>query len=147
MGLKAKLQEAMKAALRSGEKQRLGVIRLILNEIKQKEIELRQELSEEEILAVLDKMAKQRRESIEQYHQAGREDLVEKERLELEVIQSYLPEPLSDEELERLIEEAISETEAQSLRDMGKVMAYLRPKVQGRADMAVVSQKVKARLK
>ncbi len=146
MGLKRELQEAMKAALKEGDKARLGAIRLILNEIKQREIELRRELSEEEIVAVLGKMVRQRLETIQQYRQAGREDLAEKERLELEVIRSYLPEPLSEEELDRLVEEAIAETGAKSLRDMGKVMASLRPKVQGRADMGLVSQKVKERL-
>lgn len=146
MGLKARLQEEMKAALRAGDKARLGAIRLILNEIKQREIDLRRELKEEELLALLDRMAKQRREAIAQYEQAGRHDLAEKERFELEVIRSYLPEPLSEEELAQLIEEAIAATGASSPREMGKVMAYLKPRVQGRADMAEVSRKVKARL-
>jgi len=146
MLLKARIQEDVKGALRAQERERLGVLRLISAAIKQKEVDDRIDLNDEQVLAVLDKMVKQRRESIEQFEQAGRDDLVTKERYELELIQTYLPEPLGQEELDALIQSAISELGASSLRDMGPVMNALRGKVQGRADMKAVSEAVKARL-
>jgi len=146
MLLKSRIQEDVKSALRSHERERLAVLRLISAAIKQKEVDERIELNEEQVLAVLDKMVKQRRESIEQFDQAGRADLVAKERYELELIQTYLPEPLGDAELSSLIQSAIRELGASSIRDMGPVMNALRAKVQGRADMKVVSQAVKKHL-
>ena len=144
--LKARITEDMKAAMRAKDAPRLGTIRLILSAIKQVEVDTRKDLSDEDILAILDKMAKQRRESIEQYDKAGRDDLAGKERAELEIIQSYLPEPLSEAEIDALIDAAIGETGATGMKDMGKVMGLLKPKLQGRADMGAVSARVKARL-
>ncbi len=144
--LKARITEDMKAAMRAKDAPRLGTIRLILSAIKQVEVDTRKDLSDEDILAILDKMAKQRRESIEQYERAGRDDLAGKERAELEIIQSYLPEPLSEAEIDALIDAAIGETGAAGMKDMGKVMGLLKPKLQGRADMGAVSARVKARL-
>ncbi len=144
--LKQRLQADMKAAMKSGDKARLGVIRLINAAIKQREVDERIELDDTQVLAVLDKMVKQRRDSIDQYESAGREDLAATERDEVEVIQVYLPAALSDAEVDALIEEAVAATGAQSMRDMGKLMGVLRPKLQGRADMGGVSQRVKARL-
>ncbi len=146
MSLKARIQEDMKAAMRAGDKARLGTIRLIMAAIKQREVDERIELNDDQIVEVLDKMAKQRRESIAQYRDAGREDLVAKEAAELEIIQSYLPEALSEAEIDALIARAIEETGASGMRDMGKVMARLKPQVQGRADMSQVSARVKAAL-
>jgi len=146
MVLKTRIQEDVKNALRSHERERLGVLRLITAAIKQKEVDERIELNDEQVLAVLDKMIKQRRESIDQFGQGGREDLVAKERYELELIQAYLPEPLGADELAALIQSAIRELDAKSLRDMGPVMNALRGQVQGRADMKAVSQAVKAQL-
>ena len=144
--LKERITADMKSAMRAKEKQRLRAIRLILAVIKQREVDERRELEEAELIALLDKMAKQRRESIEQYRDADRTDLAEQEQFELELIQGYLPEALGEEEIEALIEEAIATTGATSMRDMGKVMAELKPKLQGRADLAAVSGKVKVRL-
>ncbi len=144
--LKKRITADMKSAMRAKEKQRLQAIRLILAAIKQREVDERRELEEAELIALLDKMAKQRRESIEQYRDADRSDLAEQEQFELELIQGYLPEALGEEEIEALIEEAIATTGATSMRDMGKVMGELKPKLQGRADLAAVSGKVKARL-
>ena len=144
--LKQRLTDDMKAALKAGDKQRLGVIRLINAAIKQREVDERIELNDTEVLAVLDKMVKQRRDSVAQYEAAGREDLAAVERFEIEVCQGYLPEALSEAEITALIDEAVAATGAESMRDMGKLMAVLRPKLQGRADMGVVSQQVKGRL-
>ncbi|KXJ40170.1 MAG: glutamyl-tRNA amidotransferase [Methylothermaceae bacteria B42] len=134
----------MKAAMKSGDKARLGTIRLILAAIKQREVDERIELDDAQVIAVLDKMAKQRRESITQYQAANRNDLAQKEQAELEIILSYLPQPLEDSEIEALVQSAIEESGANSLKEMGKVMALLKPKIQGRADMGQVSAKVKA---
>ncbi len=134
----------MKAAMKSGDKARLGTIRLILAAIKQREVDERIELDDAQVIAVLDKMAKQRRESITQYQAANRDDLAQKEQAELEIILSYLPQPLEDSEIEALVQSAIEESGANSLKEMGKVMALLKPKIQGRADMGQVSAKVKA---
>ena len=126
------------------DKPRLGAIRLILAAIKQREVDERIELSDTQILAVLEKMLKQRRESLAQYQNAGRADLAAQEAFEIELIQSYLPAPLSEAELDALIGQAIATTGAQSVRDMGKVMALIRDQAQGRADLAAVSTRVKA---
>jgi uncharacterized protein YqeY len=136
----------MKAALRARERERLSTIRLIISEVKQREIDGRVALEDAEVIAVLEKMAKQRRESISQFETAGRDDLVAREQNELDLIKSYLPEPLSSAELDRLIQSAIEETGASTIRDMGKVIAILRERAQGRVSMADASQRVKARL-
>ena len=142
--LKIRINDDMKAAMRAKEKERLGVIRLILAAIKQREVDERIELDDTQVLAVLDKMVKQRRDSIEQYLNAGREELADKERFELDLIQGYMPTALSEAELDALIKEVVMAVGASSMQDMGKVMAELKPKIQGRADMGQVSQKVKA---
>ena len=144
--LKTRIQDDMKAAMKSGNKKRLGAIRLILAAIKQREVDERIELSDDQVLAVLDKMVKQRRDSVSQYEQAGRSELAEQEHYEIGVIQDYLPAALSEDEISALIAEAISTTGAASVKDMGKVMAEIRPKVQGRADMGQVSALVKSKL-
>ena len=144
--LKARISEAMKAAMRAQDKPRLGAIRLIQAEIKRIEVDERIELDDARVLAVLDKMVKQRRDSIEQFEKAGRQDLVDIEAGELAVIQEFRPQALSDEELDALISAAFAETGASSMKDMGKLMGVLRPKVQGRADMGEVSRRIKARL-
>ena len=146
MTLKTRLQDDMKTALKSKDKDRLGTIRLILAAVKQREVDERIDLDDAAIITVLDRMAKQRRESISQFQNAGRTDLADKEEFELAVIQSYLPAALSDAELDQLIEAAMTESGASSIRDMGKVMALIKPKAQGRADMSALSARVKARL-
>jgi len=140
------IREEMKVAMKAKDKDRLGVIRLILAAIKQVEVDKRVELSDADVLQVLDKMLKQRRDSITQYEDAGREELAEIERREVVVIQTFMPQPLSEAEVDALIQQAIEQTGAASMRDMGKVMGVLRPQVQGRVDMAVVSQKIKSQL-
>jgi uncharacterized protein YqeY len=144
--IKGQIQEDMKNAMRSQDKERLAVIRLILAALKQREVDERIELADADVLAILDKMVKQRRESIVQYEAGNRPDLAEKEAAEITVIQHYLPAQLSDAEIEALIDAAIKESNAASMRDMGKVMGILKPKVQGRADVAAISAKVKERL-
>ena len=144
--LKEQIQSDMKDAMRAKEKERLGVIRLILAAIKQREVDERIELSDDDVFAVLNKMVKQRRDSISQYESAGRDDLAQVEKFELELIQTYLPAALSDDELEQLIRDAISETSASGPQDMGKVMGPIKSKAQGRCDMGAVSGKVKAQL-
>lgn len=146
MSLKDTLQQDMKTAMRAGDKRRLGVIRLINAAVKQREVDERIELDDTQVTAVLDKMAKQRRESIEQYEKAGRNDLAEQEHYELEVLKSYLPEPLSESEIDALIAAAMAATGAASLKDMGKVMGQLKNKLAGRADMSAVSARIKSRL-
>lgn len=136
----------MKDALRGRDKPRLGVIRLILAAVKQREVDERIELDDAQINAVLDKMSKQRRDSLEQFEKAGRDDLVAQEKFELGILKAYLPEPLSDAEIGALIEEAVQTTGASSIKDMGKVMGLLKSKLQGRADMGAVSGQIKARL-
>ncbi len=145
MSLKDRIQDDMKTALRAKEKQRLGAIRLILAAVKQREVDERIDLNEAQTLAVLEKMIKQRRESLAQYQSAGRADLAAQEAFEIELIQSYLPAPLSEVELDALIVHAIAATGAQSVRDLGKVMAVIKDQAQGRADMAAVSAQVKTR--
>jgi len=132
--------------MKSGDKARLGTIRMILAAIKQIEVDERIELDDNRILAVLDKMLKQRRESIRQYRDANRADLAEIEETEIQIIQDFLPQALSNEEIQQMIEQAIAETGASSIKDMGKVMGILKPKMQGRADMAVVSAQIKTAL-
>jgi uncharacterized protein YqeY len=144
--IKGQITEDMKAAMRSQDKERLGTIRLILSALKQKEVDERIELSDEHVLAILDKMLKQRRESIAQFEAAKRDDLVQKEVEEVKVIQHYLPSQLSADEVVALIDAAIKESGAASVRDMGKVMTIIKPQVQGRADMSVVSNQIKERL-
>jgi uncharacterized protein len=144
--LKLQIQSDMKTAMKSGDKIRLGVIRLILAAIKQREVDERIELDDTQVLVVLDKMVKQRRDSISQYSTAGREDLADVERFEIEVIQSYLPQPLTEAELVELIEAAMASTGAKAMSDMGKVMGVLKAQVQGRADMGAVSAQIKGRL-
>ena len=146
MSLKARLIEDMKAAMKSGEKDRLGVIRLVNAGIKQREVDERIELDDAQVLAVMEKMQKQRRDSISQFEAAGREDLAAVERYEMGVIQAYLPAPLGEAELEALVAESIAEVGAKGPQDMGKVIAALKPKVAGRADMGALSGLVKKKL-
>ena len=144
--LKERLVGDMKSAMRAKEKDRLLTIRTILATIKQQEVDTREDVDEAGVLAILDKQSKQRRESIAQFSKAGRDDLVAQEELELGFIQEYLPEPLSDDEIASLIKEAMHATGADSMKDMGKVMAHIKPKAQGRADMGKVSGLIKAAL-
>ncbi len=146
MSLKDHILDQVKIAMRARDKDRLPVLRLITAAIKQVEIDQRIELDDTAVLAVLDKMAKQRRESLEQYEKAEREDLAQQERYELELLKDFLPEQLAEEELSLMIAQAINDTGANSMRDMGSVMALLRDKVQGRADMKAVSNTVRASL-
>ena len=145
-GLKTSITSAMKDAMRAKEKERLATIRLILAEFKRVEVDERIELDDARCLAILDKMLKQRKDSITQYRDAGRVDLAEIEEREVQVIQTFLPKALSEDEIEDLIGAAMSETGAESVRDMGKVMAVLKPQLQGRADVGAVSGLVKKRL-
>ncbi len=144
--LKQRIQEDMKTAMKAGEKVRLGVIRLILAAVKQREVDERIELDDTQVLAVLDKMVKQRRDSVTQYSAAGREDLAEVERVEIEVCQGYLPQPLTEAEIAALIDAAVAATGATGMKEMSKVMAQIRPQAQGRADMGAVSALIKQRL-
>jgi uncharacterized protein YqeY len=144
--LKQQISDAMKAAMKGGDKARLGVIRLIMAAIKQREVDERIELDDSQVLAVLDKMVKQRRDSIEQYTAAGREELAAQEASEITVIQDFLPAALSEAEISAIIDAAIRESGAESVRDMGKVMALVKPQVQGRADVGQVSGLVKQKL-
>jgi uncharacterized protein YqeY len=146
MSLKARITEDVKNAMRAQDKARLGVLRLVTSAIKQREVDERIELDDTAVLAVLDKMSKQRRESIEQFSAAGRQDLVDQEEFELGILQEFLPEPLDEAALSALIDQAIADTGAAGLQDMGAVMNQLRPAVQGRADMKAVSGAVRARL-
>lgn len=144
--LKSRIADDMRSAMRAGEKERLGAIRLLLAAIKQVEVDTRESLSDPQVIAVLDKLAKQRRESIQQYEAAKRDDLAAKERFELDLIEGYLPDALSETEIEQIIDDAVEQTAASSMKDMGKVMAIIKAKAQGRADMGAVSARVKARL-
>jgi len=141
-----RLKEDMKTAMRQQQKERLRIIRMALAAVKQKEIDERVTVTDEDMLIILDKLIKQRRESINHYQQANREDLVKQEQLEIDVLKDYLPEPLNEEEIQTLIKEAITNSNAQGMQDMGKVMGQLKTKLQGRADMGQVSQKIKALL-
>jgi uncharacterized protein YqeY len=146
MTLKERITEDMKSAMRAGEKDRLAVVRLILAGIKQREVDERITLDDTQVLAVLEKMAKQRKESITQFESGGRADLVAKESAELTLIQSYLPAQLSDAELDALIAEAMASTGATTIKDMGKVMGIVKGKAAGRADMAAVGARIKQKL-
>jgi len=136
----------MKAAMRAGEKERLGVIRMITSAIKQREVDERIVLDDAQVLVVLEKMIKQRKESVAQFQAGNRQDLVDKESAEITLLQTYMPSRLSDAELDALIAEAVAATGAASIKDMGKVMAVIKAKAQGRADMAAVGAKIKAKL-
>jgi uncharacterized protein YqeY len=144
--LTARINDDVKAAMKAKDKARLGVLRLITAAIKQREIDERITLNDEQVLAVLEKMIKQRKDSIAQYEKAGRDELAQQEAFEIGIIQAYMPEQLSDDEIEALITEAISSSGAESMKDMGKVMGLLKPKLAGRADMGAVSGKIKAKL-
>jgi len=146
MALRDRITEDMKSAMRAGEKERLATIRLALAAIKQREVDERITLDDPQVLGVLEKMVKQRREAITQFASGGRADLVAKETAEIEVLQGYLPAQMSPAELEALITEAIAATGASSIKDMGKVMAAVKPKAQGRADMGAVSARIKQKL-
>jgi len=146
MSLKARITEDMKAAMRSGDKDRLGLIRMLMAGIKQREIDERIELDDTQVLAVIDKMIKQRKDSVTQFEAGGRADLVAKESAEIGWLTDYLPAQLSDAELTALIQEAIAATGAASLKDMGKVMGFVKPKAQGRTDMGALSARIKAAL-
>lgn len=144
--LKDQITEDMKAAMRAKDAARLGTIRLIQAAIKQREVDERITLNDEQVVAVLDKMLKQRKDSISQFEAAGRQDLADKEKAEVEVISTYMPAQLSDDEIDAIVKDAIAETGAESPKDMGKVMGKVKPLLQGRADMGQVSQKIKALL-
>jgi len=144
--LKDRVTQQMKVSMRAKDKPRLGAIRLILAEVKRIEVDERIDVDDERLLAVLDKMCKQRRDSIEQFESAGRSELAAQESAEIAVIQEFLPAQLSADELTQLIAEAIANTGAASMKDMGKVMALLKPNLQGRADMGQVSKLIKAQL-
>ncbi len=144
--LKQRITQDMKQAMRARDKQRLGTIRLILSELKRIEVDERIELDDERILVIMDKMLKQRRESIKQFLSANRQDLVDIEAAEVTVIQEYMPAALSEEEVGQLVKQAMDTIGATSMKDMGAVMAQLKPKLQGRADMAKVSQLIKQQL-
>ena len=146
MSLKQTITDDMKAALKAGEKDRLKVVRLLLADIKRVEVDTRKELDDAGVMSVIEKAVKQRRDSIEQFTAGGREDLAAIEKAEVEIISAYLPEQLSDAELDELIDAVISETGAESIRDMGKVMGAIKAKAAGRADMGAVGARVKARL-
>ena len=142
--IKERIRDDMKASMKSGEKVRLGVIRMMMAAIKQVEVDERVELADDRVIVVLDKMLKQRRESIKQYRDAGRDDLAEIEEAEILVIQDFLPQALSEAEIDAMVAKAIADTGASSIKDMGSVMAILKPQMQGRADMALVSARIKA---
>lgn len=146
MTLKERITEDMKTAMRSGEKERLGVIRMLQAAIKQREVDERITLDDAQVLAVLEKMLKQRRESIAQYESGGRADLAAKEAAEIAVLQAYMPAQLSEAELDALIAAAITQTGAASIKDMGKVMGIVKSQAAGRADMGAVGARIKARL-
>ena len=146
MSLKEKITEHMKSAMRSKEPDKLGVIRLLLAAIKQKEVDERIELSDDDILKVIEKMLKQRRDSIEAFNKANRKDLVDKEEFEVVFLQQYLPEQLKDSEIDQIIDDVISVSGASSIKDMGIVMGSVKTKVAGKANMAEVSQKIKTKL-
>ena len=146
MSLKAQLTEDMKATMRSGDKQKLAVIRLINAAIKQREVDERIEMNDEQVLSILEKMLKQRKDSISQFEAAGRDDLADSEKYESGIIQAYLPQPLAQDEIDALIAQAIAATGADGPQAMGKVIAALKPQMAGRADMGKVSGQVKAAL-
>ncbi|EEG10515.1 GatB/YqeY domain-containing protein [Pseudogulbenkiania ferrooxidans] len=146
MSLKLRISDDMKTAMKAKDAERLGTIRLLMAAIKQKEVDERVELDDAGIIAVVDKMLKQRRDSVTQYEAAGRQDLADKEKAEMDVLTGYLPQPLTEAEIDALIDTAVVQSGAASMQDMGKVMGLLRPQMAGRADMAVVSARIKAKL-
>lgn len=146
MALKQQILDDIKTAMRAGDKDRLGVLRMLSAAIKQREVDERIEMDDAQTLAVVEKMIKQRKESAEQYTSGGRSELADKELAEIDILKAYLPEQLTDAELDALIEAAIAATGASGMKEMGKVMGELKPKIQGRADMGEVSKKIKARL-
>lgn len=146
MSLQDQLKSEMKQAMLAKDKARLGAIRLVMAEIKQKEVDTRTTLGDDEVITVLTRMVKQRKDSISQFEAAGRQDLVDIEQAEIRVLETFLPQPLGEDELDALIVAAIAELGASGMQAMGAVMNVLRPKIQGRADMGAVSAKVKARL-
>ncbi|MGH1470926.1 MAG: GatB/YqeY domain-containing protein [Cellvibrionaceae bacterium] len=144
--LKEQLTSEMKTAMKAKDKERLGVIRLILSECKRIEVDERIELSDERIISILDKMTKQRRDSIKQYEAAERQELADQEAYEITVIKEFLPEALTEDDLAKLLSQAIADSGASSIKDMGKVMAILKPQIQGRADVGAISKLVKEAL-
>lgn len=144
--LKKQIQDAVVSAMKSGEKERLKIIRLMTSSMKQIEVDERIELDDARIIAILDKMVKQRRESISQFKTAGRDDLVNQESLEIDIIQEFLPQALSEEEIDAIVNQAIEQTGAGSIKDMGKVMGLVKPQIIGRADMGEVSGRIKSML-
>ena len=144
--LKERINDDVKAAMRAQDKRRLGALRLVTAAIKQREVDERIELDDAQVLSVLEKMVKQRKESIAQYQQANRQDLVDQETFELEILQAYLPAQFSEAEVDAVVAEVIAATGASSIKDMGKVMGQLKGRLQGQADMGAVGAKVKARL-
>ncbi|MBY6204689.1 GatB/YqeY domain-containing protein [Halomonas denitrificans] len=146
MSLKQNVNDQVKQAMKSGDKDRLKVLRMLTAAIKQREVDERVELGDDDVMAVIEKMVKQRRESIEQYRAGGREELAEVEQAEIDVLADFLPEPLSDDEIEALIDQAIADSGASQMSDMGQVMGRLKGPMQGRADMKQVSARVRARL-
>ncbi|MEM6573620.1 MAG: GatB/YqeY domain-containing protein [Pseudomonadota bacterium] len=144
--LKSRLTDDMKTALKAGDKQRLGTVRMALAEIKRREVDDRQDLDDAQITGLIEKMVKQRKDALSHFTGAGRQDLADQEKAEIEVLAAYLPEQMSDEELSALIDAVIADTGASSMKDMGKVMGQVKGKVAGRADMQQVSSLVKARL-
>ncbi|MEJ2516216.1 MAG: GatB/YqeY domain-containing protein [Gammaproteobacteria bacterium] len=146
MSVKTRLTEDMKQALRSGDKGRLSVVRMALAAIQQREVDERVELDDAALVSVIEKLVKQRQDSVEQYRAGGRDDLADKEQTEIEILRTYLPEPLSEEALAGLIEEAVDSTGADSMKDMGRVMGYIKARAAGQADMSIVSARVRARL-
>jgi uncharacterized protein len=146
VSLKERITDDMKAAMRAGEKERLGVIRMITAAIKQREVDERISLDDAQVVAVLEKMVKQRKESLVQFQAGNRQDLVDKEAAEIELLKTYLPSQLGDAEIDALIADAIAATGAASVKDMGKVMGVIKSKAQGRADMGAVGAKIKSKL-
>ncbi|HAG93437.1 MAG: glutamyl-tRNA amidotransferase [Pseudomonadales bacterium] len=141
--IKSKLNDAVKEAMRAKDKERLATLRLATSALKQVEVDERIELDDTRVLAILDKMVKQRKDSVEQFTQGGRDDLAQKELAEIEVLKGFLPAAMSEDDVAAIIQSAIAETGAEGMKDMGKVMAVVKPQVQGRADMGAVSKKVK----
>jgi len=144
--LKKQIQTAVVTAMKAGEKERLAVIRLITSSIKQIEVDERIELDDTRIITILDKMVKQRRESIAQFKKAARDDLIKQESFEIDIIQEFLPQALSEEEIDGIVNEAIEKTAASSIKDMGKVMGLVKPQIVGRADMGEISGRIKSLL-
>lgn len=144
--LLTQIKDSMKEAMRAKQKERLTAIRMLLAQIKQVEVDQRIEVKDADILAILDKMIKQRRDSIEQFESAGRQELADNEKVEIEALQEFMPQALSEDEISSLVDAALAESGAESMRDMGKVMAILKPQMQGRADMGAVSGLVKSKL-